>query len=163
MRLKDKIVKIFDIQFVSIKFWVDSQIELKYIQNTNRNLLTFVINRLNEIRLNSNGVDLNFIPANQNPEDLCTRYMPFNILKDSKIWFYGPEQSNQFIKPEQSKLNIDDRGVEYNSLINMIQNLTENFQKITFRWERYSSYTKLSHYIAWVIKIVKNWVYIKRK
>ena len=50
--------------------------------------------------------------------------MPFSILKDSKIWFYGPEQSNQFIKSEESKVNIDD------SLINTIQNLTENCQKL---------------------------------
>ena len=57
VRLKDKIVEIFNIQFVSIKFWVDSQIVLKYIQNTNRNFPTFVMNRLNEIRVNSNVVD----------------------------------------------------------------------------------------------------------
>ena len=86
VRLKDKIVEIFDIQFASIKFWVDSQIVLKYIQNTNRNFSIFVMNRLNEIRLNSNVADWNFIPGNQNPADLCTRYMPFSILKNSKIW-----------------------------------------------------------------------------
>ena len=39
-----------------------------------------------------------FIPGNQNPTDLCTRYIPFSILKDGQIWFYGPQQSNQFIK-----------------------------------------------------------------
>ena len=91
VRLKDKIAEIFDIQFVSIKFWVDCQIVLKYIQNTNCNFPTFLMNHLNEIRLNSNVVDRNFIPGNQNPADLCTRYMPFSILKDSKIWLYGPE------------------------------------------------------------------------
>ena len=66
MRLKDKIVENLDIQFVSIEFRVDSQIVLKYIQNTNRNFPIFVINRLNEIRLKSNVVDRNFIPGNQN-------------------------------------------------------------------------------------------------
>ena len=50
------------------------------------------MNHLNEIRLN------------QNPADFCTRY---SILKDSKRWFYGPEQSNQFIKPDESKININ--------------------------------------------------------
>ena len=148
VRLKDKVVEIIDIQFVSIKFWVDSQIILKYVQNINRNFPTFVMNRLNKIRLNSNVVDWNFIPGNQKPADLCTRYMPFSILKVSKIWFYGPEQSNQFIKSEESKVNIDDRGLEYNSLANTVQNLTENCQKITFRLERYSSDTKLLLYIA---------------
>ena len=106
------------------------------------------MNRLNKIRLNSNVVDWNFIPGNQKPADLCTRYMPFSILKVSKIWFYGPEQSNQFIKSEESKVNIDDRGLEYNSLTNTVQNLTENCQKITFRLEHYSSDTKLLRYIA---------------
>ena len=57
VRSKDKIAEIFDIQFVSIKFWVDPQIVLKYIQNTNCNFPTFVMNRLNEITLNSNVVD----------------------------------------------------------------------------------------------------------
>ena len=78
------------------------------------------MNRFNEIRLNSNVVDWNFIPGNQNPADLCTRYMPVSILKDNKIWFYGPEQSNQFIRSEESKVNIDDKGSEYNSLINTV-------------------------------------------
>ena len=155
VRLKDEIVEIFDIQFVSIKFWVDSQIVLKYIQNTNRSFPIFVMNRLNEVRLNSNVADWNFIPGNQNPAELCTRYMPFSILKNSKIWFYGPEKSNQFIKSDESKVNNDDRGLEYNYLVNTVQNLTEKYPKIAFRWERYSSYTKLLRHIAWVIKIVK--------
>ena len=130
MRLKDKINEIFDIQFVSIKFWVDSQIVLKYIQNTNRNFPTFAMNCLNDIRLNSNAVNWNFIPGNQNQADSFTRYVSFSVLKGSKLWFYGPEQSNQFIKSEESKINIDDRGLKYNSLINAVQNLPEICQKI---------------------------------
>ena len=91
---------------------------------------------MNEIRLNLNVVDWNFIPQNQNPADLCTVYIPFSILKDSKIWFYGPEQSNQFVKSDESNVNIDDRGLEYNYLVNTVQNLTENCQRFTCRWER---------------------------
>ena len=79
MRLKDKIVEIFDIQFVSIKFWVGSQIVLKYIQNINRNFPTFVLNCLIGIRPKSNVVDWNFILGNQNPAGLCTRHIPFSI------------------------------------------------------------------------------------
>ena len=59
------------------------------------------MNHLNEIRLN------------QNPADFCTRY---SILKDSKRWFYGPEQSNQFIKPDESKININNIDLEYSYL-----------------------------------------------
>ena len=70
VRLKDKIVEVFGIHFVSIKFWVGSQMVLKYIQNTNRNFPIFVMNRLSEIRLNSNVVDWNFIPGNQKIYDI---------------------------------------------------------------------------------------------
>ena len=49
VKLKDKIAEIFDIQFVSIKFWTDSQIVLKYIQNTDRNFEIFVMNCLNKL------------------------------------------------------------------------------------------------------------------
>ena len=42
------------------------------------------MNRLDEIRLNSNVVDWSFIPGDQNPAALCTRCIPFSILKDSK-------------------------------------------------------------------------------
>ena len=101
-RLKDKIVEIFDVQFVSIKFWVDSHIALKYIQNTNHSFPIFVMNHLYKSTLNSNVVDWNFISGNQNPADLCTRDISFSILKYCKKWFYGPEQCNQFIKSEES-------------------------------------------------------------
>ena len=93
------------------------------------------MNRLNESRQNLSVVDWNFIPENQNPADLCTIYIPFSILKDSKIWFYGPEQSNQFVKSDESNVNIDDRGLGYNYLVNTVQNLTENCQRFTCRWE----------------------------
>ena len=69
--------------------------------------------------------------------------MSFSILKDSKIWFYGPEQSNQFIKSDKSKVNIYSRVLEYNYVVNTAQTLTENCLKITLRWESYSTYTKL--------------------
>ena len=133
VRLKDKIAEKFYIQFVSIKFRVDTQIVLKYIPNTNRNFPIFVVNHLNETRLNSKVVDWYLIPENQNPADLRTRHMPFSILKDSTTWFYGPEQSNQFVKSGKSKVNIDDRGLEYDYLVNTVQTLTQNCQKITFR------------------------------
>ena len=67
------------------------------------------MDRWNKIRLISNVVDWNFILGNQNPVDLCARYMSFIILKGSKTWFYGLEQNNQFIKSDESKVNIYDK------------------------------------------------------
>ena len=81
-----------------------------------------IMNHLDEIRLNSNAVDWNFTPRNQNPVDLYTRYMPF-----------GLEQSHQFSKCKEPKINLHHREFECNYLVNTVQNLTENIEKITYR------------------------------
>lgn len=161
VRLKDTIVEIFNIQFVRVMFWVDSQIVLNYIKNTSRKFPTFVMNRLNEIRLNSNISDWNFISGNQNPADLCTRYTPFSILKSNKTWFYGPEIDNLVIPNDETENSITDTEEDHSSV--NFTNLKSIDNKELFNWEHYSSYTKLLRHVAWVIKIVKNWVHIKRK
>ena len=63
-----KIVENFDI---NINFWVDSQIVLKYLQNTSCNFPVLVMNHLNKIRANSNIVNWNLMSDNQNPADNC--------------------------------------------------------------------------------------------
>ena len=78
VRLKDKIIEIYDIKFSKTNFSVDSQIF---------QFLIFIMNRLNEIRLNSNIFDCNFIPGSLDPADLCTRYTPFNQLITSQLRF----------------------------------------------------------------------------
>ena len=71
-RLKDIIIEIYGIKFSKLNVRVDSQIVLKYIQNTNRHFLVFIMSRLNEVRLNSNTSNWKFIPGNLNRADLCT-------------------------------------------------------------------------------------------
>ena len=46
MILKDKTAENFDIKFSKIKFWVESQILLKYIKNTSLSFPVFVMNHL---------------------------------------------------------------------------------------------------------------------
>lgn len=86
VRLRDKIIEIYDIKFSKTNFSVDSQIF---------QFLIFIMNRLNEIRLNSNIFDCNFIPGNSDPSDLCTRYTPFNQLITSQPRFRGSEYTEE--------------------------------------------------------------------
>ena len=44
-------------------FWTDSQITLKYIKNESKKFPIFVMNRLHEIRANSDTTEWNYVPC----------------------------------------------------------------------------------------------------
>ena len=73
VRLKNKILDEIDIKIDSIRFWTDSQITLCYIKNLSRKFSVYIMNRLNEIRVNSNVEEWFFVPGELNPADHCTR------------------------------------------------------------------------------------------
>ena len=104
-RLKDIIIEIYGIKFSKLNVRVDSQIVLKYIQNTNRHFLVFIMSRLNEVRLNSNISDWKFIPGNLNRADLCTWYNPFSQLKTIKLRFNDSEYARE--KAGESILDLE--------------------------------------------------------
>ena len=104
-RLKDIIIEIYGIKFSKLNVRVDSQIVLKYIQNTNRHFLVFIMSRLNEVRLNSNISDWKFIPGNLNRADLCTWYNPFSQLKTNKLRFNDSEYARE--KAGESILDLE--------------------------------------------------------
>ena len=103
--LKDIIIEIYGIKFSKLNVRVDSQIVLKYIQNTNRHFLVFIMSRLNEVRLNSNISDWKFIPGNLNRADLCTWYNPFSQLKTNKLRFNDSEYARE--KAGESILDLE--------------------------------------------------------
>ena len=103
--LKDIIIEIYGIKISKLNVWVDSQIVLKYIQNTNRHFLVFIMSRLNEVRLNSNISDWKFIPGNLNRADLCTWYNPLSQLKTNKLRFNDSEYARE--KAGESILDLE--------------------------------------------------------
>ena len=103
--LKDIIIEIYGIKFSKLNVWVDSQIVLKYIQNTNRHFLVFIMSRLNEVRLNSNTSNWKFIPGNLNRADLCTWCNPFSQLKTNKLRFNDSEYARE--KAGESILDLE--------------------------------------------------------
>ena len=47
------------------------------------------MNRLNEIRENSNVEEWFFVPGKLNPADHCTCYLPFSVLNSNSNWIAG--------------------------------------------------------------------------
>lgn len=71
-RLKDAIVPNLTVSEDRIFFWSDSKATLKYIKNEKRRFPAFVMQRVNEIRLNSSPSAWRFVPGNLNPGDHTT-------------------------------------------------------------------------------------------
>ncbi|MEW8544133.1 MAG: DUF1759 domain-containing protein, partial [Candidatus Thiodiazotropha sp.] len=69
--------------------WLDSQCVLNWI-GSKRIFSTFIENRLNEIRLDSE-IIYHYIASSENPADCATRGLDTKDLKDNQLWWYGPK------------------------------------------------------------------------
>ena len=69
--------------------WTDSQCVLSWLKQE-KNKDTFVRNRVLEIK-GKDDITFRYINTKHNPADLPTRGMPIDELKESKLWWNGPE------------------------------------------------------------------------
>ena len=68
-------------------------------------------------------------------------------------WFNGPAflLNNDFnIKTQNEKLSVNNK------------NMKSSIKKFTLIWECYSSFTKLIRHLAWIMKLLRNWLNWKR-
>ena len=79
-----------DFQIDSITLYSDSKVELNCISNSSRKFLPFVVNRLNEIRTNTETKQWKYIPGKLKPSDTCTHYHLFQYLNSDSICIRGP-------------------------------------------------------------------------
>ena len=76
--------------------WIDSQCVINWI-NSKRALGTFVENRVKEIKQGRH-LKVHYISTTENPADIASRGIRSIELKNSKLWWHGPNwltQSNQ--------------------------------------------------------------------
>ena len=88
-RIKSTIIEQVHFQINNITLFSDSKVTLNCISNSNRKF-PFVINRLNEIRTNTEIKQWKYIPGDLNPADICTHYHSFQYLNSDSIWIRGP-------------------------------------------------------------------------
>ena len=62
-RLKVSVLEQLKFKVSKTYFWTDSQITLKYIKNESKKFPIFVMNRLHEIRANSDTTEWNYVPC----------------------------------------------------------------------------------------------------
>ena len=163
-RLKETILQRLQIPDGCIYLLSDSKTVLKYINNEHRRFPTFVMHRVNEIRLNSPKDSWRFVPGLKNPADHCTRYTNFSDLQSLTNWLNGPEflhqpsfdydsfTDNQF--DESNDENDEETDVSTSATAILTSGTTSN----VVDWKRFSSFTRLIRTIAWILKFKNRWL-----
>ena len=71
-------------------FWADSKVVLGYIKNYVRRFKTFVANRIQQIRENTEVRQWQYVPTRENPADDALRGLNAERVHSGSRWFQGP-------------------------------------------------------------------------
>ena len=92
----------------NVYYWCDPQIALAWIKSTNKELKTFIKNRVTETRKNTFTKNLHSCKTKENPLDLITRKQIID-LNSNKLWWEGiyvPKVPFRFLINWNTKLEI---------------------------------------------------------
>ena len=86
--------------------WSDSEVALQWLRN-DKSKLTYVQNRVSEIRELQSDFSFLHIDSETNPADFLSRGLAFIKFQSNSLWFHGPEWlSNEAQWPEQKAMVI---------------------------------------------------------
>ena len=90
------------------------------------------MNRLHEIRANSDTTKWNYVPGEMNPADHCTCYTLFSQVMSQKSWKKGPTclKDNSSLKSSES-LTVDEENVSTVIEEHQVYTATSNTKKHT--------------------------------
>ena len=124
------------------------------------------MNRLHEIRANSDTTEWNYVPGEMNPADHCTRYTRFSQLMSQTSWIDGPKclKCNSSFNSSESRI-VDKENVSTAIEERQVHIATNNTKKThsCIIWEYYSSFAKLVRHISSIMKLKEKWINLKRK
>ena len=152
--LKDRL------QIDSVTFWTDSVIVLRYILNETKRFVTFVSNRVSQIREGSNPSQWRHVKSELNPADLASRGIKASETRKLERWKNGPEflwQTETEWPQQPAELMIvlrdDDVGIKKEKV-----NINATIVKESFWTEiisRYSSWNRLRRLVAFILRAVR--------
>ena len=150
VQLREKIYNALKIKCTRTCFWTDSMIILKYIQAEHLRFTTFVSNRIAIIKNLSKSSEWKYISSEENPADDASR------AKQTERWLTGPRflckdelewPKQKEITVETSELEVKKEKVFVASTVNVTPSPTKRLI------EYFSSWTKLSRAVAWIVKL----------
>ena len=129
-------------------FWTDSRVVLGYIQNEGRKFHTFVANRVELIRSQTEVLQWHYVPSEFNPADISSRGQTVEELSRS-CWFNGPTflqgQELRFFEEPVIGIDLGDPEVRVHTLLTT---KSEASDPLLTRLERFSSWRSVCRVVA---------------
>lgn len=159
-RLSKTVMKSFSktICVDKICLWTDSLIVLYWVKSSPLKLKQFVSNRVKEIQESTTGAKWLHVPGKENPADLISRGIPMSVLRESRLWFHGPDwlskpeedwPSQEFQEVDHSRF----QSLEMKKEVTVHECIVESKKKL-LDTSRYSSYLKVLRIVAWMKRFV---------
>ena len=142
-----------------IQFFTDSMDVLYWIKSKKLHK-PFVENRLRVIRSHSEPSQWSHVPGILNPADLGTRGLSLSQLRDCKLWWEGPNLSE--IAQASTSADAPSSAAQYEERVNpptevllsTADPLDEEDKTPVIDLSRYSSWSKASRIVAYVLRFV---------
>ncbi|XP_053406421.1 uncharacterized protein LOC128559227 [Mercenaria mercenaria] len=146
--------------------WSDSQIVLKWLCSP-KSQKPFVGNRVKEIMTLTNSHEWRYCPTESNPADLLSRGISFGMFKDNTLWMNGP---SWLLHEENFPVWEDPLATFVTSITDTCEavagtvsieehkanGLTSDNVADIFNVNRFSSYKRISHVTAYVLRFISN-------
>ncbi|XP_071562311.1 uncharacterized protein [Temnothorax nylanderi] len=144
--------------------WTDSEIVRAWIAGDPSRQKLFVSNRIAEIQSILPSRHWHHVDGIENPADLISRGTSLKNLKQSKIWWEGPDWLSRFGEYEQRKLKSPRLTEEDKKLIRAEQasstrvfaNVSNSNDVREFLLNNYSSLSRIERILAWIVRFVFN-------
>ena len=159
-----------EIDISSLYALSDSKVSLAWIKSYNKEFVTFVQNRVVEIRQNAPSEKWNFCSTKLNPTDLITRLAKNINLTKNSLWWRGPhflfEENQNYSKIDDydnketfPETFIQDFESEIKNVVitsNKIEHLIPSTVDNIIKASNYSDINSLFRVTAFAVRFVKN-------
>ena len=147
------------VKIEQVKYWLDSKTALFWIQNHGE-WKQFVRHRVDEILNRTRKEDWGHVPGVENPADLGSRGVSANHLKNSRLWWEGPNWLKEheskwpknFLLENSSEVEDERKGTNVMLTVEREKRGVSNVIQIG----RYGSLLRLLRVTALVIRFIKN-------
>lgn len=156
-KLGNKIVQELDLETGTPTYWTDSTTVIKYITNEQNRYQTYVANRVQSIRNETDPEQWKYVPSKENPADDASRGIEIEDFNCKHRWINGPE----FLwKPEnewpvqQIETNIDfhdDPEVKKSTVCST--SAEERTSTIVEEFNCFSNWNRLRRVIARILRL----------
>ncbi|XP_038122432.1 uncharacterized protein LOC119771109 [Culex quinquefasciatus] len=152
-RLVKKVITELNMEFQDVVLWCDSMIVLAWIKKPLNQLKQFVRNRIAVIQDETEGFRWEYINTENNPADIVSRGQGPELLRDNRLWWYGPDflayENYQTVPPQAVP---DDDLPEMNAVFAAPTVSIEPFPLFS----RCSSFRKIQRIVGYALRFAEN-------